>query len=74
MPNVTDAFAETSEDQLKVIVSNISPYSSAKAVVLSEECGGLFVIQLGLFCLSAVLGGYFIPVKDGEGDSLEPLA
>lgn len=66
MPNVTDAFAETSVDQLKVIISNISCYSSVKAVVLSEECGSFSIIQLGLFCLSDVLDGYFIPVEMGK--------
>lgn len=74
MPNITDAFAETSADQLKVIVSNLSCYSIVKVVVLSEECRGFSIIQLGLFCLSDVIGGYFIPVKDGKGDSLGPLA
>lgn len=49
--NITDAFAETSMDHLKVIVSNISCYSSVKVVVLSEEYEGSSIIQLDL-CVS----------------------
>lgn len=48
--NITDAFAETSMDHLKVIVSNISCYSSVKVVALSEECEGFSISQLDL-CL-----------------------
>jgi len=67
-PNVTDVFAETSVDPLKVIA--LSCYSSVKVVVLSEESGDFSIIQLGLFCLTDVLGGYCIPVKNGKGASL----
>lgn len=37
MPGISGAFAETSMDQLEVIVSDISCSSSVKVVVLSEE-------------------------------------
>lgn len=77
VPDITDAFADTSVHQLKVIVLNTTCSGSVKVVVLPEECGwvGVFsLIQLGLLCLSDILGGYYIPVRDGEGDSVGPLA
>lgn len=77
VPHVTDDFADTSVHQLKAIVLNTTCSSSVKVVVLSEECGrvGVFsLIHLDLLCLSDMLGGYYIPLRDGEGDSVGPLA
>lgn len=74
MLDVTDTFAETSVDLLEGILPNSSVGSSVRAVVLSEEQGRCSIIHQSFFCLSDVLGGYFIPVKAGKGDSLGPLA
>lgn len=51
MPGVTGAFAETSVDQLEVIVSDVSCCSSVKVVVLSEEHRGFAITQLVFFSL-----------------------
>lgn len=77
VPDITDDFADASVHQLKVVVLDTPCSGSVKVFVLPEECGwvGVFsLIQLGLLCLSDILGGYYIPVRDGEGDSVEPLA
>lgn len=49
MPGVTGAFAETSVDQLEVIVYDVSCSSSVKVVVLSEERRGFAITQLVFF-------------------------